>query len=107
MDYLNLICNFFLWHNNRYIFVHNKHRNVVCSILRIRDESVDNPVPWMSGLVGGLQNRLRRFESARNLYPYLLFFIKKTQFVGDESKFALLCFLDPKSGMDLGIFNFN
>lgn len=26
-----------------------------------------NPVPWMSGLVSGLQNRLRRFESARHL----------------------------------------
>ena len=25
------------------------------------------PVPWMSGLVSGLQNRVRRFESARNL----------------------------------------
>ena len=24
-------------------------------------------VPWMSGLVSGLQNRVRRFESARNL----------------------------------------
>ena len=24
-------------------------------------------VPWMSGLVYGLQNRLRRFESARHL----------------------------------------
>ena len=24
-------------------------------------------VPWMSGLVRGLQNRVRRFESARNL----------------------------------------
>ena len=24
-------------------------------------------VPWMSGLVNGLQNRLRRFESARHL----------------------------------------
>lgn len=24
-------------------------------------------VPWMSGLVTGLQNRLRRFESARHL----------------------------------------
>ena len=24
-------------------------------------------VPWMSGLVNGLQNRLRRFESARDL----------------------------------------
>ena len=24
-------------------------------------------VPWMSGLVSGLQNRARRFESARNL----------------------------------------
>ena len=26
-----------------------------------------NPVPWMSGLVSGLQNRLRRLESARHL----------------------------------------
>ena len=26
-------------------------------------------VPWMSGLVSGLQNRARRFESARNLNP--------------------------------------
>ena len=25
------------------------------------------PVPWMSGLVSGLQNRVRRFESARYL----------------------------------------
>ena len=25
-------------------------------------------VPWMSGLVSGLQNRVRRFESARNLH---------------------------------------
>lgn len=24
-------------------------------------------VPWMSGLVNGLQNRLRRFDSARDL----------------------------------------
>ena len=27
----------------------------------------NNKVPWMSGLVSGLQNRVRRFESARNL----------------------------------------
>ena len=27
----------------------------------------ENRVPWMSGLVNGLQNRLRRFESARDL----------------------------------------
>ena len=26
-----------------------------------------NKVPWMSGLVSGLQNHVRRFESARNL----------------------------------------
>ena len=26
-------------------------------------------VPWMSGLVSGLQNRVRRFESARYLNP--------------------------------------
>lgn len=28
-------------------------------------------VPWMSGLVSGLQNRVRRFESARNLIKLL------------------------------------
>ncbi len=27
----------------------------------------ESTVPWMSGLVSGLQNRARRFESARNL----------------------------------------
>ena len=36
-------------------------------------------VPWMSGLVSGLQNRVRRFESARNLerqvYVTLAFFL--------------------------------
>ena len=26
-----------------------------------------HPVPWMSGLVSGLQNHVRRFESARYL----------------------------------------
>ena len=30
-------------------------------------EKVEMLVPWMSGLVSGLQNRVRRFESARNL----------------------------------------
>ena len=28
----------------------------------------DVMVPWMSGLVSGLQNHLRRFESARHLH---------------------------------------
>ena len=28
---------------------------------------IETLVPWMSGLVSGLQNRVRRFESARNL----------------------------------------
>ena len=28
---------------------------------------IQEKVPWMSGLVNGLQNRLRRFESARHL----------------------------------------
>ena len=33
-----------------------------------RETKIDNnKVPWMSGLVSGLQNRVRRFESARNL----------------------------------------
>ena len=35
---------------------------------RNRETKIDNnKVPWMSGLVSGLQNRARRFESARNL----------------------------------------
>ena len=46
-----------------------------CTAVRIRQEphkndnrsSKTNPVPWMSGLVSGLQNHVRRFESARNL----------------------------------------
>lgn len=29
--------------------------------------SQNDMVPWMSGLVNGLQNRLRRFDSARDL----------------------------------------
>ena len=29
-------------------------------------------VPWMSGLVSGLQNRARRFDSARNLKRLML-----------------------------------
>ena len=32
-----------------------------------RNKDCYNKVPWMSGLVSGLQNRVRRFESARNL----------------------------------------
>ena len=36
---------------------------------RNRETKIDNnKVPWMSGLVSGLQNRVRRFESARNLF---------------------------------------
>ena len=35
---------------------------------RNRETKIDNnKVPWMSGLVSGLQNRVRRFEPARNL----------------------------------------
>ena len=35
---------------------------------RNRETKIANDkVPWMSGLVSGLQNRVRRFESARNL----------------------------------------
>ena len=40
-----------------YLSLHSQNRNVYKNIL----------VPWMSGLVSGLQNRVRRFESARNL----------------------------------------
>ena len=32
-----------------------------------KDFHSEEMVPWMSGLVSGLQNRVRRFESARNL----------------------------------------
>ena len=47
---------------------------------RNRETKIDNnKVPWMSGLVSGLQNRVRRFESARNLLVienyFLPFFI--------------------------------
>ena len=43
-----------------------------CTAVRIRQEPLLTEkliatVPWMSGLVSGLQNRVRRFESARNL----------------------------------------
>ena len=46
-----------------------------CTAVRIRQEPliIENyfhdfiSVPWMSGLVSGLQNHVRRFESARNL----------------------------------------
>jgi len=35
---------------------------------RNRETKIDNnKVPWMSGLVSGLQNRVRHFFSARNL----------------------------------------
>ena len=38
---------------------------------RNRETKIANDkVPWMSGLVSGLQNRVRRFESARNLEHY-------------------------------------
>ena len=48
---------------------------------RNRETKIDNnKVPWMSGLVSGLQNRVRRFESARNLlvieYYFLLFLFR-------------------------------
>ena len=38
-------------------------------------------VPWMSGLVNGLQNRLRRFESARHLHKTEQFSIRGTALV--------------------------
>ncbi len=42
---------------------------------RNRETKIANDkVPWMSGLVSGLQNRVRRFESARNLTkPFQIF----------------------------------
>lgn len=44
-----------------------------------------NKVPWMSGLVSGLQNRVRRFESARNL--------KESSEVVDLNTFGAFSFL--------------
>ncbi len=59
-----------------------------------------NKVPWMSGLVNGLQNRLRRFESARHLIAkeswklFRLFFLKKTIEMGQTfERFAPLFFV--------------
>ena len=51
----------------------NKHRTFASQ----------NLVPWMSGLVTGLQNRARRFESARHLLrtqeiSWVLFFVLTT-----------------------------
>ena len=59
-----------------------KHKNI-SKVVNVRKKSAKNllnknktitfaatfkeMVPWMSGLVNGLQNRLRRFESARHL----------------------------------------
>ena len=52
-----------------------------CTAVRIRQEPLIIgklffhdfiSVPWMSGLVSGLQNHVRRFESARNLKKILL-----------------------------------
>lgn len=41
---------------------------------RNRETKIANDkVPWMSGLVSGLQNRVRRFESARNLNVIIVF----------------------------------
>ena len=43
-----------------------KKNSYLCN--RNRETKIANDkVPWMSGLVSGLQNRVRRFESARNL----------------------------------------
>ena len=42
-------------------------KNVYLCIAKEKDK-----VPWMSGLVSGLQNRARRFESARNLHKILI-----------------------------------
>ena len=49
-------------------------------------------VPWMSGLVSGLQNRARRFESARNLNPegWLINFNQPSGFTREN-----ILYLDP------------
>ena len=50
--------------------LHNQKNNHIFAL-------ANDKVPWMSGLVSGLQNRVRRFESARNL--------KKTQHLSQNS----------------------
>ena len=40
---------------------------VICLLISTFAPAFAETVPWMSGLVNGLQNRLRRFESARHL----------------------------------------
>ena len=56
----------------------------------------EETVPWMSGLVNGLQNRLRRFESARHLskakrklknYFFSLFLYPRPSFLVPHSSF--------------------
>ena len=55
-----------------------------------------NKVPWMSGLVYGLQNRLRRFESARHLLlkddEQILFIIFFLALILSRLAPCLLCF---------------
>ena len=53
---------------------------------RNRETKIANDkVPWMSGLVSGLQNHVRRFESARNL--------KQSSETTDNKEFRSFSFL--------------
>ena len=58
---------------------------------RNRETKIDNnKVPWMSGLVSGLQNRVRRFESARNLNKRLCQNVGTTSYTNVKSYKAKL-----------------
>ena len=63
-------------------------------------------VPWMSGLVSGLQNRVRRFESARNLETFLLsndsenvFFMSFFVFLSHFAYVCSMCFSQTRAWM--------
>ena len=60
-------------------------------------------VPWMSGLVYGLQNRLRRFESARHLAKKRLKdFLQPFLFTGISLTSHFMTFLSEKRTLSRG-----
>ena len=74
---------------------------------RNRETKIANDkVPWMSGLVSGLQNRVRRFESARNLQKQERRCVKMRTFFFLSTKPRLSqagALLLPKDFVSLGI----
>ena len=70
--------------------------NGICN-LRFARNLETKLVPWMSGLVSGLQNRVRRFESARylNSIESLDIMSKDFLFLSFPHLFSQICFAFP------------